>query len=115
MAALDLFNRLATRRPPATPKPGSNELERDVERLTAWLLHSGRSSICLRDICYLGPNSLRRRAKAIVLAELLTARGILVRKKAHRYDRFEWFVRGAGGHSNVTAASRHYRPAEQIP
>jgi hypothetical protein len=90
--AADLFSRVAAGRLPATSKPRSNELERDIERLHAWLLHSGRPTICLRDICYLGPNSIRKRKRALVLAEILAGRGVLIRKKAHRYDRFEWQI-----------------------
>jgi hypothetical protein len=105
MTARDIFDRLNRGRPPRQFKISNSELARELQKLHEWLQHSDRTSIRLRDICYLGPTSMRKRVKAISLAEILSANGWLIPiKKPRRYDRREWqIVRRAGEYRTIAA------------
>jgi hypothetical protein len=91
-AVATIFEKLDRGRPPRQLKTGNSELTRDIERLHVWLQHRGKSTIALRDICYFGPHTMRSRKRALLLAEILAGRGLLIRKQARRYDRFEWQI-----------------------
>jgi hypothetical protein len=94
--AVDLFSRLAKGRQQRQPKTGNAELTRDLERLHSWLQHTDKTTISLRDLCYCGPNSLRKRARVIHLAEILAGRGLLIPNRTRRHDQRVWeIVRGA--------------------
>ena len=90
------------------PKLGNFEPAQDLQKLHDWLQHWGNPTVCLRDICYRGPYSMRKREKAIGLAEILVGHGWLIPKQTHRCDRREWqIVRGLEGYPTVATA----RPA----
>jgi hypothetical protein len=47
-------------------KLGNSELADDLAKLHNWLQHGWtRPTVRARDICYRGPNSMRKRARAI--------------------------------------------------
>ena len=100
---VNLFERL--NRPPSIggqSKLGPSELAQDLQKLHDWLQHWDKPTVCLRDICYRGPNSIRNRKRAIGLAEILVGHGWLIPNQAHRYDRRVWkIVRGVGGYPTV--------------
>jgi hypothetical protein len=103
---VNLFERL--NRPPSIggqPKLGTSELAQDLQKLHDWLQHWDQPTVCLRDICYRGPNSIRNRKRAIGLAEILVGHGWLIPNRAHRYDRHLWqIVRGRDGYPTVASA-----------
>jgi hypothetical protein len=119
---MNLFERLDKGRPPLVenrPKPEANtvssELARDLQKLHEWIQHWGKPTVCLRDICYRGPNSIRDRKKAIGLAEILVGHGWLLPIRTRRRDMREWqIVRGVGGNPTIatmaTAAARAVIP-----
>jgi hypothetical protein len=105
--------------PGSGPRPGANmassELARDLQKLHEWIQHWGKPTVCLRDICYRGPNSIRDRKKAIGLAEILVGHGWLLPIRTRRRDMREWqIVRGVGGNPTIgtmaTAAARAVIP-----
>jgi hypothetical protein len=95
---MDLFERLAKGRPP--PQKFSPPLEfaptqklPPAQKLLNWLLHDwDKPTVSLQDICYLGPNSIRKRENALPLAETLVGLGWLTPIPTHRRDRKEWQI-----------------------
>jgi hypothetical protein len=102
----DIFSRLAKGRPQAAPKLGNSELADDLAKLHHWLQHGWtRPTVRARDICYRGPNSMRKRARAIGLAEILVGHGWLIPSPARRRDTKEWrIVRGTGAYPTLATA-----------
>jgi hypothetical protein len=98
-----LFERLDKGRPKPETNTTSSELAQ-LQKLHEWLQHWGKPIVTLRDICRLGPNSSRKRKRAIGLAEILVGHGWLIPVKTRRRDMKEWqIVRGLGGYPTVAA------------
>jgi hypothetical protein len=122
---VSLFERLGKGRPPPAedrPKPETNtvgsELARDLQKLHDWLQNDwNKPTVCLRDICYRGPNSMRNRKRAINLTEILVGHGWLIPNPTRRRDRKEWqIVRGRGVKTvatmNVATETTHPTPLQ---
>jgi hypothetical protein len=105
--ASNLFDRLDKKRPPRRSETDNSGLARDLQKLHDWIQHTKRSTIRMRDLCYLGPSSLRKREKVISLTDILVRHGWLVPMKVRRYDRREWqIVRAVDGNPTIAAAPR---------
>jgi hypothetical protein len=64
-----------------------------AQLLLSWLLYDWpQSTVTLRDICNLGPNSIRRKETALSLAEVLSKLGWLTPLEARRRDIKKWKI-----------------------
>jgi len=111
---MNLFERLNKGQPPPAedrPKPEANtassELARDLQKLHDWLQNDwNKPTIRARDICRLGPNSIRGRKRAVDLAKILVGHGWLIPNQTRRRNMLEWrVVRGLGGHPTLATVS----------
>jgi hypothetical protein len=88
---MDLFKRLSEGRPPQEPTPPPTPLA--AGKLLGWIQNKWvGSTIRMRDICRLGPTSIRNRENALKAAEALARHGWLIPMEMNRYDAKKWRI-----------------------
>jgi hypothetical protein len=95
----NLFERLGRPAPSEDKQHNGQKIFSPVQKLPpaqlllSWLLYDWpQSTVTLRDICNLGPNSIRDKESALSLAEILTQLGWLSPLQARRRDTKKWKI-----------------------